>query len=390
MQFHSSDFNESLHRTVVTRIAQGLLRQRRQLDSPQGPKIRFNDREVLNFCSNDYLGLANHPALIEALIQGVEKYGVGSGASPMVCGYSKAHAQLEERVAEFTGRQRALIFSTGYMANLAIVTSLLDRSDAVIGDRLNHASMIDAARLSHVRLKRYKHADPQSLENTLAVTNAVKILVVTDGVFSMDGDIAPLPELAAVCKSYHAWLAVDDAHGFGVLGNKGSGTLNYFDVSTQEIPVLMATFGKALGIFGAFVAGDDELIETLMQTARAYIYTTAPPPALACATLRAIELIEQETWRREYLFALIQRFKAGAKQLNLPIRDSETPIQPLIIGETRRTAEISNALLDKEIFISPIRPPTVPRGTSRLRITLTAAHTEQQVDHLLETLAAVL
>lgn len=371
-------------------MTQGLLRRRQTLNSPQGPVIRLNDREALNFCSNDYLGLANHVALIDALKQGAEKYGVGSGASHMICGYSEAHVKLEERIAEFTGRQRALIFSTGYMANLAIVTSLLGRSDTVIGDRLNHASMTDAAQLSRARLKRYTHADPQSLDNVLKKNAEGKTLVTTDGVFSMDGDIAPLRELTTVCGAYHAWLAVDDAHGFGVLGDKGGGTLNYFDLGAQEVPVLMATFGKALGTFGAFVAGDDELIEMLMQTARSYIYTTASPPALAWATLRAIELIEQETWRREYLHALILRFKAGARQLNLPIKASETPIQPLIIGDARRAVEISNALLDKGIFISAIRPPTVPKDTSRLRITLTAAHSEQQVDRLLETLAAVL
>jgi len=390
VQFHAPCLNKSLQHAISSRTTQGLLRRRRQLNSPQGPVIRLNNREILNFCSNDYLGLANHAALINAFKQGVEKYGVGSGASHMVCGHSEAHARLEECIAEFTGRKRALIFSTGYMANLAIVTSLLGRSGVLIGDRLNHASIMDAAQLSRATLRRYKHSDPRSLEDALNKTGKKNIVVVTEGVFSMDGDIAPLPELATVCRTHHVWLAVDDAHGFGVLGEKGGGALNYFDMDTQDAPILMATFGKALGSFGAFVAGDNDLIEMLIQTARPYIYTTAPPPALAYATVRAIELIGEEAWRREHLLTLIQRFRAGARQLGLPIKDSMTPIQPLIIGEARRTVELSNALLDKGIFITAIRPPTIPKGTSRLRITLTAAHSEQQVDRLLETLASIL
>ncbi len=390
MQLHTPGLNESLQHVITSRTTQGLLRRRQQLNSPQGPVIRLNNREILNFCSNDYLGLANHAALIDALKKGAEKYGIGSGASHMVCGHSKAHALLEERIAEFTGRKRALIFSTGYMANLAMVTSLLGRSGVVIGDRLNHASIVDAAQLSRAKLQRYKHTDPQSLEDALNKTGETNILVITDSVFSMDGDIAPLPALAAICRAHNVRFAVDDAHGFGVLGEKGGGALNYFDMGTQEVPILMATFGKALGTFGAFVAGDNELIEVFIQTARPYIYTTAPPPALAYTTLRAIELIGEEAWRREYLHTLIQRFKAGARQLDIPIKDSMTPIQPLIIGEARRAVEISNALLDKGIFITAIRPPTIPKGTSRLRITLTAAHSEQQVDHLLETLASTL
>jgi 8-amino-7-oxononanoate synthase len=368
--------------------AQGLLRKHRTIDGPQGPVININGRDILNFCSNDYLGLASHPALIASVKQGVERYGVGGGASRLVCGNSSAHTRLEERLAQFTGRERALVFSTGYMANLALINVFSGRAGLVIGDRLNHASLIDAALLAGATLRRYKHADPQSLRNVLEKTaNAGNRLVVTESVFSMDGDIAPLPAIAAACSAAQTPLLVDDAHGFGVLGKSGRGALEHFGLDSQAVPLMMATFGKALGAFGAFIAGDAELIECLIQSGRTYIYTTALPPALAKAACCAIDLVERERWRADHLNALIDRFRRGATKLGLAASPGSTPIQPLLIGDAQRAVEISDDLFEKGIFIAAIRPPTVPRNTARLRISLTAAHTEEQVDRLLSALS---
>ena len=364
----------------------GLQRNRRAHDTPQGPVIRRNKKNLINFCSNDYLGLANHPALITAMKQGVDQYGVGAGASQLICGYTTAHEKLEERVSEFTGRQRAIIFSSGYLANLSIVNTLLDRADLVIGDRLNHASMIDAARMSHAVFKRYRHVDTDSLRNLLQDSGAGKKLVMTDGVFSMDGDIAPLPDLLKVCAEMNVWLAVDDAHGFGVLGESGGGTVQHYGLSAQDVPILMGTFGKALGTAGAFIAGDEDVIEQFIQAARTLIYSTALPPSLAFTTVRALELIHEEKWRGEHLYALIKRFKNGASELGLPVKNSDTAIQPLLTGTAEKAVELSKQLLEKGFNVVAIRPPTVPNGTSRLRITLTAAHSEAQVDQLLDVL----
>lgn len=382
----------SLQAITKTRLedvtAQGLWRKHRTVDGPQGPVIRINGREVLNFCSNDYLGLAAHPALVAAVKQGVERYGVGGGASRLMCGNSSAHARLEERLAQFTCRERVLVFSTGYMANLALVGVFAGRAGVVIGDRLNHASLVDAALLAGATLKRYKHADPESLQCLLERTGkAGNRLVVTESVFSMDGDIAPLPALAAACAAAQAPLLVDDAHGFGVLGKNGRGALEHFGLDTQAVPLMMATFGKALGAFGAFIAGSADLIECLIQSGRTYIYTTALPPALAEAACCALDLVERERWRADHLSALIERFRRGAAQLGLTVTASSTPIQPLLIGAARRAAEISDELFERGIFIAAIRPPTVPRHTARLRISLTAVHTEAQVDYLLSALS---
>ena len=370
--------------------AQGLLRKHRTIDGPQGPIISIDGKEVLNFCSNDYLGLANHPALIAAMKHGVDRYGIGSGASRLMCGHSRAHAQLEERLAQFTRRERALVFSTGYMANLAVINALFGRAGTVIGDRLNHASLVDAALLAGATFRRYKHADPQSLHECLEkIGPGRKRLVVTESIFSMDGDIAPLPAIVAVCAAARTPLLVDDAHGFGVLGESGGGALEHFGLNIQEVPLLMATFGKALGAFGAFIAGEAELIECLIQTGRTYIYTTALPPALAMTACRALDLVERERWRAHHLNALIARFKCGATQLGLPVADTSTPIQPLHLGDTRRATEISELLFAKGIFVAAIRPPTVPKHTARLRISLTAAHTEGQIDQLLSVLSGL-
>jgi len=371
---------------LAAREAAQLYRRRRTIDGPQGPLLRSGGRELLSFCSNDYLGLANHPAVIAALKKGADEYGAGSGAAHLVNGHSRAHHQLEEELAAFTGRPRALLFSTGYMANLGVVSALAGAGDAVFEDRLNHASLLDAGLLSRARLSRYPHADAAALEGKLGDSKAGEKLVLTDGVFSMDGDIAPLPALAAAAKQHEAWLMVDDAHGMGVLGESGAGSLEHFGLGIDEVPILMGTLGKGFGSFGAFVAGSEDLIEYLINTARPYIYTTATPPAVAEATRASLRLVQGEGWRRERLLALIARFRAGAGQLGLTLMDSPTPIQPLLVGSAGEALRLSEALLDKGILISAIRPPTVPEGTARLRITLSAAHSEEQVDRLLSAL----
>jgi 8-amino-7-oxononanoate synthase len=346
--------------------------------------------ETINFCSNDYLGLAAHPILVEAVKRGVEKYGVGSGASRLICGNTAAHDRLEHKLAQFTGRERALVFSTGYMANLALLGVYAARPAAVFADRLSHASLIDAALLAGAKLKRYKHADLKSLQYALEQTAGTgNRLVVTESVFSMDGDIAPLSEMAAICASARAPLLVDDAHGFGVLGEQGRGALEHFTLGQQDVPLMMATFGKALGAFGAFIAGSAELIECLIQSGRTYIYTTALPPAFAEAACCALDLVQQERWRAVHLKLLIERFRLGVAQAGLPVTNSTTPIQPLYVGDARRAMEISEKLFARGIFVAAIRPPTVPRHTSRLRISLTAAHTEAHIDRLLSALSEI-
>jgi 8-amino-7-oxononanoate synthase len=371
---------------LAARKAAELYRHRRTIDSPQGPLLHSGGRELLSFCSNDYLGLANHPAVIAALKKGADEYGGGGGAAHLVNGHSRAHHRLEEELAAFTGRPRALLFSTGYMANLGVVSALAGTGDAVFEDRLNHASLLDAGLLARARLSRFAHADAGALEQKLSTSKAREKLVLTDGVFSMDGDIAPLPELAAAAKRHDAWLMVDDAHGMGVLGTTGAGSLEHFGLGLNEVPILMGTLGKGFGTFGAFVAGSEDLIEYLINTARPYIYTTATPPAIAEATRTSLRLVQQEGWRREKLRTLIARFRHGASQLGLRLMDSQTPIQPLMVGDAGEALRLSEALLEKGIMISAIRPPTVPEGTARLRITLSAAHTEAQIDRLLNTL----
>ncbi len=375
---------------LAAREAAGLYRRRRVIDSPQGPLLRSEGRELLSFCSNDYLGLANHPELIAAFKRGADEYGVGSGAAHLVNGHSHAHHALEEELAAFTERPRALLFSTGYMANLGIAGALLGRRDSAFEDRLNHASLLDAGLLSGAQLVRYAHADPMALEKRLQASKSEEKLVLTDGVFSMDGDIAPLPALAEAAMPNGAWMMVDDAHGLGVLGHSGGGSLQHFGLGLDDVPILMGTLGKGIGSFGAFVAGSEALIETLINKARPYIYTTAMPPAVAEATRASLRLVQSDGWRREKLHSLIARFRSGATQLGLHLMDSMTPIQPLLVGDAHEAVRLSEALLDKGILISAIRPPTVPEGTARLRITLSAAHSEEQVDHLLATLEEVM
>ncbi len=371
---------------LAERRAAHLYRQRPLLDSPQGPLVRVDGRELLAFCSNDYLGLANHPQVVEAWRAGALRWGVGGGASHLVIGHSTPHHELEEALAEFTGRPRALLFSTGYMANLGAVTALLGQGDTVLEDRLNHASLLDAGLLSGARFSRYLHNDAASLANRLDKAGG-NTLVVTDGVFSMDGDLAELPALCAAAKARGAWLMVDDAHGFGPLGANGGGIVEHFGLGVDDVQVLVGTLGKAFGTAGAFVAGSEELIETLVQFARPYIYTTSQPPALACATLKSLELLRSEHWRREHLNGLIQRFRAGADEIGLQLMDSATPIQPILVGDSDRALRLSQLLRERGLLVTAIRPPTVPAGSARLRVTLSAAHSAQQLELLLEALA---
>ena len=368
------------------RRAAALYRQRPLLQSPQGPEVVVDGKPLVAFCSNDYLGLANHPEVIGAWRAGAERWGVGGGASHLVIGHSTPHHELELALAEFTGRPRALLFTTGYMANLGALTALVGQGDSVLQDRLNHASLLDGGLLSGARFSRYLHNDAHSLGKRLdkATGNA---LVVTDGVFSMDGDIADLPALAKQAQARGAWLMVDDAHGFGTLGRHGGGVVEHFGLGLNEVPVLVGTLGKAFGTAGAFVAGSEELIECLIQFARPYIYTTSQPPALACATLKSLQLLRDEHWRREHLDALIRQFRQGAEQIGLQLMDSFTPIQPILIGDAAQAMGLSAMLRERGLMVTAIRPPTVPAGSARLRVTLTAAHSEAQVQLLLNALA---
>lgn len=379
---------KNLATQLQARRDQQLYRERLIIDGPQGVTVRVDGRDYLSFCSNDYLGLANHADVLSAFHRGIDEFGCGSGAAHLITGHSRAHHALEEELADFVQRPRALLFSTGYSANLGVMAALLGRGDRVFEDRLNHASLLDAARLSRARLLRYEHNDAVALASRLAASPACETLVATDGVFSMDGDMAPLADLSAVAAQHHAWVLVDDAHGLGVLGPQGRGSVVQAGLGVSEVPILMGTLGKAFGTFGAFVAGSDDLIETLIQQARTYIYTTAPPPAVACATRAALQRVREDDWRREHLQGLIRVFRSGARQLGLTLCDSQTPIQPLLVGAAGRALQLSQALRDRGILISAIRPPTVAEGSSRLRITFSAAHSEAQVQQLLAALAA--
>jgi 8-amino-7-oxononanoate synthase len=354
---------------------------------PSDPtRVRVDGRELIQFTSNDYLGLRTHPALIEAAQTAMRRFGLGAGAAHLITGHSHEHHALEEELAQFTGRERALLFSSGYMANLGVMAALAGRHDVVLADRLNHASLLDAVRLAGARLKRYAHADAADAQRAL---EGDARLIVTDGVFSMDGDLAPLPQLAALAQQRGAWLMVDDAHGFGVQGAQGAGSLEQCGLDARQVPILIGTLGKACGTFGAFVAGDALLIEYLLQRARTYIYTTALPPALAAATRAALRLVRTESWRRERLRALVHRFRTAAAAHALPLLPSTTPIQPLLQGDAAQALQSAARLEQLGFLVSAIRPPTVPRGSARLRITLCAAHREQDVDALVAALAAL-
>lgn len=370
---------------------QHLYRTRRIIDSPQQALIRYQGRELINFCSNNYLGLANHPQVVKAFQRSAGQYGVGSGSAHLICGHNREHHALEEALAEFTGYPKALLFSTGYMANLAVLTSLIDKRDAVFEDRLNHASLLDGGLFSGARFKRYPHRDAQCLADLLeAADSSRRKLIVSDGVFSMDGSIAPSPQLADIAQQHQAWLMLDDAHGFGVLGENGAGSVAHFRLSSEDIPIYMATLGKALGVFGAFVAGSETLIDFLIQRGRTFIYTTALPPAVAAAGLAGLKLLSEESWRRHKLNELVKYFRFGAGQLGLQLMPSDTAIQPVLIGDSEKALKVSEQLLAHGIWISAIRPPTVAKGQARLRITFSAEHQTAHVDRLLQALERVI
>lgn len=372
---------------LAERRRQGLYRRPRALSGVTGPEVIVDGRRLTVFCSNDYLGLAGDPRVAEALATAARTIGTGSGAAHLVSGHRPEHEALEAELADFLGRERALLFSTGYMANVGAIDALTGRGDVAFQDRLNHASLLDGARLSGARLVRYRHADAGDLSRRLAGVPGGRRLVVTDGVFSMDGDSAPLAELASAARRNGAWLMVDDAHGIGVVGPSGQGSVAAAGLSADDVPVLVGTLGKALGTFGAYVAGSETLIEYLLQQARTYVYTTAPPPALAAASRRALVIARAEDWRREHLADLIERFRRGVARIGLPLMDSPTPIQPVLIGDAQRALEASAALEARGCLVTAIRPPTVPPGTARLRVTLSAAHSVAQVDMLLKALA---
>lgn len=378
-----------LETALQQRGLDGLYRHRKVLEGPQGVEGTVAGRQVINFCSNDYLGLASHPKMIEALQRGALRYGVGSGASHLVCGHMEPHHALEEELAAFTGRERALLFSTGYHANLGVLCALCGRGDWVAEDRLNHASLLDGAGLAGARLKRYPHQGVEALSQWIEDQSRVCV-IATDAIFSMDGDMARLKDLAVLARRQKAWLYVDDAHGFGVLGRQGEGTLESMGLDQGDVPLYMATLGKAAGVFGAFVAGPEALIETLIQQARTYIYTTALPPALAETCRAGLRLLREESWRRDRLQVLLHRFRSGAATLGLSLLPSQTPIQPIVVGDNQKALEVSRRLWEQGLWVAAIRPPTVPVGTARLRITLSAAHTETQVDRLLDALKGVL
>ena len=369
------------------RAAAGLARIRRVVESPQGRTLCVDGDDRLSFASNDYLGLASHPAIRAAARDAIARWGVGAGASHLVSGHTRAHELLELELAAFVAPcagSQALTFSSGYLANLAILTALADRDTVVFADRLNHACLNDGALLSRAKLVRYAHCDVDALAQRLATNHGRRRIIATDAVFSMDGDVAPLPQLLALAQQYDAWLVVDDAHGFGVLG-EGRGTLAHFALASERL-VCMGTLGKAAGVAGAFVAAHPTVIQTLLQTASSYIYTTAQPPLLAEAARAALAVIREDRARRERLHASIARFAEGARSLPWRRPSSITAIQPLIVGDAVAASALSQRLADRGLWVPAIRPPTVPAGTSRLRVSLSAAHTDDDVDRLLETL----
>jgi 8-amino-7-oxononanoate synthase len=385
-----------LHQQLQALDDQQLIRKRRTVDSPCGPRVSVDGRELLAFCSNDYLGLANHRKIKLALQEGAAIYGVGSGASHLISGHVRAHAMLEERLTQFVGAHleapRAISFCTGYMANLAVITGLTagDKEAEIFSEELNHASLIDGARLSRAKTHVYPHADLQALETLLKASQAATKVVVTDSVFSMDGNLAPLPQLLALCEQYGAWLVVDDAHGFGTLGAQGHGALEHFNLRSPYL-VYMGTLGKAAGVGGAFIAAHETVIETLIQKARPYIFTTATPPALAHALLTSLDLLEGDEGitRRAHLQALVAQLDDGLRLERWQRLPSKTAIQPVLIGDNAETMRAGAALYEQGLWVGAIRPPTVAAGTARLRVTLSAGHTSQEVATLITALNAL-
>lgn len=386
----SLTWSQRLAANIEQRKVAGLYRQRRIRTGEQGVEVVVDGNKLLSFCSNDYLGLASHSEVKKAFISAADKEGVGSAAAHLLTGHSHYHQQLEQALAEFTGQQSALLFSSGYQANLGVIDGLMTRGDVIIQDKFNHASLLDGGRLSAADQLRYQHSDMSALSMRLQQSEQAKQrLIVSDGVFSMDGDIAPLPELITLAKQYNAAVMIDDAHGFGVLGEHGRGSIEHCNIKATDMPIVMATFGKALGTAGAFVAADEVVIETLIQHARTYIYTTAQPAAIAAATLASLQLVEQQSWRREKLQTLIAQFRAGMGELGLPLMDSSSPIQPVLIGDDQQAISIGKSLEEQGLLVGVIRPPTVATGSARLRITLSANHTKQHVTQLLDALESI-
>lgn len=375
----------ALQNELDQRAALGLLRTRRTLQSPQAPHIVVDGKSYLSFCSNDYLGLAHHPQLAAALRQGAEQYGVGAGAAHLVSGHFVPHHQLESQLAAFVAKPAALLFSTGYMANLGTVQALVGKGDTIFADKLNHASLNDAMQLSRATVRRYRHNDMAQLALLLEQCVSERKLIITDAVFSMDGDLAALPQLLALCEQHEAWLLVDDAHGFGVLGEQGRGSLAHFRIASPRI-IYMATLGKAAGVFGAFVAAEQVVIDTLINYAHSYIYTTATPPALSVALAESVRLIERGDDRRAQLQNLIAQLRKGLSDLPWQLMPSHTAIQPLLVGDNKVALKLSAEMRERGIWVAAIRPPTVPQGTARLRITLSAAHSDTDVARLIEVL----
>ncbi|MEJ2042278.1 MAG: 8-amino-7-oxononanoate synthase [Reinekea sp.] len=378
---HFSDIPDLL----AEREASHLLRRRVELQSAQSVTPVIDGKLYLSFCSNDYLGLANHPVIAERMKAAIDDYGVGAGASHLIDGHHAEHEQLERELATFCKREAALVFSTGYMANLGVMSALMARQDSIVQDRLNHASLIDGALLAQSNLLRYRHNDMAHLQQMLESTSGKK-LIVTDGVFSMDGDCAPLTEIADIARQHNAWLMVDDAHGFGVLGPQGSGLVGQLGLDSQQVPLVVGTLGKAFGTSGAFVAGDQTTIDYLLQFARTYMYTTASPPSVAAATRQALQLVRQADDRRAHLTQRIAQLRNGIQAMGFSLMSSETPIQPVVVGANADALRLSAVLRERDIMVTAIRPPTVPEGTARLRITLSASHTAEQVNSLLNAL----
>ncbi len=387
MSKHEHGFRDLETRLDELRSRQ-LFRTRRIVESPQGREVVVDGRSLLNFSSNDYLGLASDPRIAEAFQEGIQTWGTGSGASHLISGHTAAHHALEEELADFVERPRALLFGSGYAANVGVINALLSIGDQVFEDRLNHASLLDGGWISRADFQWFEHCDMDQLQCLVAqgADRPCRRLIVSDGIFSMDGDKCRLDELIDIAHRTDSWLQIDDAHGIGVRGDHGKGTVDPVRYTTEDVPVLIGTLGKAFGTAGAFVAGEEALIETLIQRSRNYIFTTAMPAALACATSRSLKIVQHESWRRNRLTALVKRFQEGVRSLGLPMPQSHSPIQPLVLGETETTLRVAHSLEEQGCFVVPIRPPTVPVDTSRLRITFTAAHSESDVDRLLEAL----
>lgn len=382
---------DQIQRELSVLDQKSLRRRRRHTESPSAPRVMVDGKSMLAFCSNDYLGLAAHPKIVAALQEGADVYGVGSGASHLISGHSRAHAMLEERLAEFASPHlvdaRALYFCTGYMANLAVLSGLAavsGKETVLFSESLNHASLIDGAKLSRAQLQVFPHGDVDTLRTMLAASDAPTKIVATDSVFSMDGNLAPIPALLALCEEFNAWLVIDDAHGFGALGEHGRGVLEHFDLRSPNV-VYMGTLGKSAGVGGAFVAAHKDVIEWLVNKARPYIYTTAAPPALAHALLTSLDIIQGDEGmqRRAHLQSLIAQLRRDLKLKRWTLMPSTTAVQPILIGDNAESLQAAASLYEQGFWVPAIRPPTVPEGTARLRITLSAAHTAEDLAALI-------